>query len=429
MPASWSFLAAAMPDEPAPRMQAVGSTVVMVAKNDSTVNFEVVRTVRAMALDPTHTAVGTWSGGRFMRFGEPLDDERFLALIRPGEGIDTVLTADTYGAGEADSLLGQAVAGVPRDSYCLVGALGHDFYTGSREGAKGFPRFTDPSLRGPAEYASYLRMACERSLERIGADSFDLLLLHNPDRTGYTSSAVWDGMEALRSAGLTRLLGVAPGPANGFTLDVIECFERFGDSIDWAMLILNPMEPWPGELALPAAEAHGVSVITRVVDYGGLFHDDVLPGHEFAQHDHRTFRPEGWIERGRERLDRMRRIAERHGLTTLQLACPWNLAHRAVRSVVPTLIQEAGSDARPVEAKREELAAVPAQPVLSAQEVAELRTIGDNSGSMALKGATPDHEGEERPDRWSMDVELAQVAERWSIDPNRDLRKVAEPVR
>jgi aryl-alcohol dehydrogenase-like predicted oxidoreductase len=310
-----------------------------------------------------------------------------------------------------------------------VGAVGHDFYEGEREGAKGYPRFTDPRLRGPDQYGSYLRMAAERSLERIGVEAFDLLLLHNPDRTGYTSPAVWNGMEALRTAGLTRLIGVAPGPANGFTLDLIECFERFGDRIDWAMLILNPMEPWPGELALPAAEAHGIDVITRVVDYGGLFHDDVLPGHEFAQHDHRTFRPDGWIERGHERLERMRPIAERHGLTTLQLACQWNLAHGPVRAVVPTLIQEAGPDARTVESKREELAAVPSGVLLSEQEVAELRAIGDNSGSMALKGATPDHEGEERPDRWSMDDELAQVAERWSIDPDSDLRKVPEPVR
>jgi aryl-alcohol dehydrogenase-like predicted oxidoreductase len=382
-----------------------------------------------MGLDPTHTAIGTWSGGRFMRFGEPLDDDRYLALIRPDERIRTVLTADTYGAGEADTLLGRALGGLPRTDYCLVGAVGHDFYEGERDGAKGFPRFTDPRLRGPDQYASYLRMATERSLERIGADAFDVLLLHNPDRTGYTSAAVWDGMEALRTAGLTRLIGVAPGPANGFTLDLIECFERFGDRIDWAMLILNPMEPWPGELALPAAEAHGIDVITRVVDYGGLFHDDVVPGHGFAQHDHRTFRPDGWIERGRERLDRMRPIGERHGLTTLQLACQWNLAHAPVRTVVPTLIQEAGPHARPVEAKREELADLPPHVLLSEQEVAELRAIGDNSGSMALKGATPDHEGEQRPDRWSMDDELAQVAERWSIDPDRDLRKVAEPVR
>ena len=75
-----------------------------------------------------------------------------------------------------------------------------------------------------------------------------------------------------------RALGVAPGPANGFTLDLIDCFERFGERIDWAMVILNPLEPWPGELVLPAAERHGVELITRVVDYGGLFHDDVLPG-------------------------------------------------------------------------------------------------------------------------------------------------------
>jgi aryl-alcohol dehydrogenase-like predicted oxidoreductase len=382
-----------------------------------------------MPLDPTHTAVGTWSGGRFMRFGEPLDDERYLGLIRPDSAVRTVLTADTYGAGEADTLLGRALEGVPRSDYCLVGAVGHDFYTGEREGAKGFPRFTDRRLRGPEDYPSYLRMATERSLERIGAESFDLLLLHNPDRTGYTSPAVWEGMEALRSAGLTRLIGVAPGPANGFTLDLIECFERFGSSIDWAMLILNPMEPWPGELALPAAEAHGVDVITRVVDYGGLFHDDVAPGHQFAEHDHRMFRPEGWIDAGRARLERMRPIATRHGLTPLQLACQWNLAHAPVRSVVPTLIQEPGLDARPVEAKRAELAAVPATVVLSAEEVAELRAIGDNYGSMALKGATPDHEGDERPDRWSMNDELARIAARWSIDPERDLRKVAEAVR
>jgi aryl-alcohol dehydrogenase-like predicted oxidoreductase len=374
-------------------------------------------------LDPTHTAVGTWSGGRFMRFGEPLDDERYLALIRPDERVPTVLTADTYGAGEADTLLGRALEGLPREDYCLAGAVGHDFYDGERDGAKGFPRFTDPRLRGPDQYASYLRMAAERSLERIGAHAFDLLLLHNPDRTGYTSAAVWDGMEALRAAGLTHLLGVAPGPANGFTLDLIECFERFGDRIDWAMLILNPMEPWPGELALPAAEAHGIDVITRVVDYGGLFHDDVSPGHRFAEHDHRMFRPDGWIEAGRERLERMRPIAERHALTPLQLACQWNLAHGPVRSVVPTLIQEPGPDARPVEAKRDELASVPAEVLLSDAEVAELRAIGDNSGSMALKGATPDHEGEPRPDRWSMDGSLEQVAERWSIDPERDLRQ------
>jgi aryl-alcohol dehydrogenase-like predicted oxidoreductase len=370
---------------------------------------------------PTQTAVGTWSGGRFMHFGEPLDDERLLALLRPDDQIRTAITADVYGTGDADRMLGQALAGLARDDYVLVGAVGHDFYAGERAGAKGFPRFTDPSLRGPDDYASYLRRATEASLERCGVDRFDLLLLHNPDRVGYTSEAVWDGMAALRDAGLTDLIGVAPGPANGFTLDLIDCFERFGERIDWAMLILNPLEPWPGELALPAAAEHGVQVITRVVDYGGLFGGDLRDPAALGPRDHRAFRPKGWIEAGLERIERMRPIAERHGLTLLQLACQWNLAHAPVACVAPTLLQEAGADARPVEAKRAELAALPAELLLSEAEVAELRAIGDNANCMALKGGVPDHEGPALPDRWTLDDALGEVAQRWEIDPARDL--------
>ena len=369
--------------------------------------------------EPGRTAIGTWSGGRFLRFGEAIDEERLEALLRPGGGIDTFLTADTYGQGEADRVLGRALAGLPRDEYCLVGAVGHDFYEGERDGPRGFPRFTDPRLRGPGEYAGYLRTAAERSLERLGAERFDLLLLHNPDRTGYSSEGVWDGMEALREARLTTKIGVAPGPANGFTLDLIACIERFGDRIDWAMIILNPFEPWPGELCLEAAAKHDVKVITRVVDYGGLFWGDLRPGMEMAAGDHRAFRPAGWIEAGLEKLERIAPIGERHGLATIQLACQWNLAHPAVECVVPTLIQEAGG--RPIEAQRAELAALPAEHRLNAEDVAQIRAVGDNAGCMALKGASPSHEGEERPDRWSLDPDLAAVGQRWGIDPHRDL--------
>ena len=148
-----------------------------------------------------------------MRFGEPLADARLQALLTPGDGIQTVITADAYGAGEADSLLGRALQGVDRDDYCLVGAIGHDIYTGERDGAKGYPRFTDSSLRTEGEYADYIRMATERSLERCGAERFDLLLLHNPDRIGYTSPAVWhDGRDGGRARGGTDAdAGSRPG--------------------------------------------------------------------------------------------------------------------------------------------------------------------------------------------------------------------------
>jgi aryl-alcohol dehydrogenase-like predicted oxidoreductase len=368
-----------------------------------------------------HTALGAWSGGVHMRFGEPVAPDRLSALLRPDERIATVLTADVYGTGAADRDVATAVAGIDRSQFRLVGMVGHDFTSGERAGAKGFPRFTDPALRSPAGYRDYLRQAAEASLQRCGVDSFDLLLLHNPDHTGYTSPQVWDAMSELRDQGLAGAIGVAPGPANGFTLDVISCLERFGDRLDWAMLILNPFEPWPGRLALPACQRAGVSVLARVVDYGGVFWDDVTDEQQFPEHDHRRFRPEGWVDRARAKLERIRPIAERHQLTPLQLAAAWTLAQPAVACVAPTLIQEAGPQARPIEQKRAELAAVPAVSPLSDQELAEIDAVGDNTGSMALKGGSPAHQGEPRADAWPLDDELRATAQRWGIAPERDL--------
>jgi aryl-alcohol dehydrogenase-like predicted oxidoreductase len=371
--------------------------------------------------EPGRSAIGTWSGGRFLHFGEAIEEDRLAALLRPGDGIDTVLTADAYGTGEADKVLGRALAGVDRASYSLVGAVGHDFYEGERNGPKGFPRFTDPALRAPGGYASYLRKATEAQLERLGVSQLDVLLLHNPDRIGYSSEVVWDGMAALRDAGLTAKIGVAPGPANGFTLDLIACLERFGERLDWAMIILNPLEPWPGELVLDAAARHDVKVITRVVDYGGLFWGGLRPGMELGRTDHRSFRPAGWIEAGLKKLELLRPFAERAELTPMGLACQWNLAHPAVECVAPTLIQEVGPEARTVESERAELAAVPDQELLAAADIVAIREIGDNTGRMALKGANPAFEGEEKPDSWALSPELVEVGGRWGIDPERDL--------
>lgn len=357
-----------------------------------------------------------------MHFGEPLSEERFIQVVQQAyqRGIRTFMTADVYGNGAADELLGRALTGLPRDAYCLVGAVGHDFYSGKRDGSKGFPRFTHPQLRPPNQFADYLRMATEKSLQRCRTDKFDLLLLHNPDFTGYTSDAVWKATDKLRDAKLTERIGVAPGPANGFTLDLLLCFERFGPLLDWAMIILNPLEPWPGSLVLPAAVKHDVNLITRVVDYGGLFHDDVKPGHKFGQQDHRAFRPAGWVEAGSEKMERLRDIAKKHNVTMLQLACLWNLSQPGVKSVIPTLIQETGEKTKPIESKLDELASLP-DIKLTADECEFIAEIGNNKGCMELKGANQAHIGEPQPDRWGLTNDHELVAKRWHIDANTDL--------
>ncbi len=375
-----------------------------------------------MGMDITRTAFGAWNGGRFMNFGEPLADERWINLVRHAfsQGIRTFITADVYGAGAADELLAKSLAGIPRGDYCLVGAVGHDFYKAQRLGSRGYPRFTDPGLRAPGDYADYLRMAAEKSLLRCGVEKFDVLLLHNPDSTGYGSDRVWSGMSKLIDAKLTDRIGIAPGPANGFTLDLILCLERFGPLLDWGMIILNPLEPWPGQLVLPAAAQHEVNLITRVVDYGGLFHDDVKAGHKFGAQDHRAFRPAGWVEAGNEKLDELRPIAEKHGLTLLQLACAWNLAQAPVKSVVPTLIQESGSDSRTIESKTDELAQLP-DVKLNEEEMERIARIGDNRGCMSLKGANRSHTTTAEADRWGLSPDLEAIGKKWGIDPDRDL--------
>ena len=106
----------------------------------------------------------------------------------------------------------------------------------------------------------------------------------------------------------------------------------------------------------------------------------------------------------------------------LQLACAWDLAHDPVACVAPTLIQEAGPAARAGrgQARRARGAAARAAAERRGGRAASARSA-TTRGCMALKGAVPDHEGDDLPDRWSLRDEHLAIAERWRIDPARDL--------
>ena len=337
------------------------------------------------------------------------------------------MTADVYGAGEADSLLGRALAGVPRESYSLVGAIGHDFYEGERDGPRGYPALHRPAA-ARARRATATTCWPQPSAASSAAAPTPSTCCCSTTPTAPASRARRSGTRWRRPArrGLTRLLGVAPGPANGFTLDLIGCLERFGDRIDWAMVILNPLEPWPGELALDAAARNGVKVITRVVDYGGLFHDDVLPGHEFARGDHRDVPARG-LGRGGPRADGAH-APDRRAPRPDDAPAGLRLEPRARRrwsASRPTLIQEAGRAApRPIEAKRDELAdaarAEPAERRGGGRAARHRRQHGLHGAEGRLAGARG--RGAARPlaaaapapgggaQRWGIPVEAALAA-------------------
>jgi hypothetical protein len=84
------------------------------------------------------------------------------------------------------------------------------------------------------------------------------------------------------------------------------------------------------------------------------------------------------------------------------------------------LIEEQGSEAKTISTKLCELAELPSF-TLTDEELDLIARVGDNRGCMALKGASVRHTADPLPDQWSVSRDLAQVAERWKIDPAQDL--------
>ena len=218
-----------------------------------------------------------------------------------------------------------------------------------------------------------------------------------------------------------------PGPANGFTLDVIDCFERFGDAHR-----LGDGHPQPdGAVARRARARRRRAPRRRRHRPRRRLRRAVLgrrasPATTFAERDHRLFRPQGWIEAGREKLERMRPVAERHGLTPLQLACAWNLAHGPVET--------RRADAHPgARRPRRSRPSAPSSPPTPRDVAAERRArspscarIGDNTRLDAAQGrdARPRRPARS-PTAGRVDDQLAELAARWRIDPARDLTRAA----
>ena len=249
-----------------------------------------------------------------------------------------------------------------------------------------------------------------------------------------------------RNAGRPRRRPDAPSgcgarPANGFTLDLIACLECFGETTR-----LGDDHPQPARAVAGRTGAGRGGSARGELDRprGGLrwlFHDDVRPGHQFAAHDHRKFRPEGWVQQGARSWSgcaRMRTPRPNDAATGLPVVLgPGSRALRRAhpdpggRCAGPCGGGGGGGGATPtaaaaIEDKRAELAALSelrhtSNLHLSKAEVAELRAIGDNAGCMALKGANPAYEGDPQPDRWPLNRIWPSRPSRWTIAPERDL--------
>src|SRR5256885_2275678 len=155
------------------------------------------RTLGKTGFKVSEVGFGGWpiGGNAFGNSYGPTEDKQSLAAIgRALElGCNFFDTADVYGHGHSEELLGQALA-ERRSEVIIATKVGGDFYHGA-------PRMNFNS--------DYLEFALGKSCERLGADYIDLYQLHNPPIQLVKDGRVFKTLEKLKAAGKIRHYGIS----------------------------------------------------------------------------------------------------------------------------------------------------------------------------------------------------------------------------
>lgn len=266
------------------------------------------------------------------------DRETGIRLLRRAFelGITFFDTADTYGNGNAETILREALGDV-RDRIAIATKFGYDLVN--------YPDSSGQQERPHDWSPTYMRRALEASLERLGTDHVELYQLHNPRLEAIQDDALWAALDDARREGLIGAIGVALGPA----LDVRQVDEaieaiRLRGAIP--QIIYNLLEQQLGQPVFPVAREAGVSVLVRVPHASGLLDGSVQRDTVFAPGDHRNWRVTTnerrrlWLEDGLKKIERLDFLCD--GRTIGQAAIQFVLKEPTVTAVLPNIYDEAG---------------------------------------------------------------------------------------
>jgi aryl-alcohol dehydrogenase-like predicted oxidoreductase len=331
------------------------------------------RTYPGTAMKVSEVGFGVWTLAAGW-WGDFTDDEAIALLHRAYDlGITLYDSADSYGNGRADELVGRAFAD-RRDRVVYATKVGYDFVGNPdvRRGQQEIPQNGSPE---------YLRSAVEASLRRFRTDVLDLVVFHNVKAEHVADDAIWDTFQRLQDEGKIRHWGGALGPSNGFLFEGMDLIrERKVASLQ---IINNVLEPFPGQLLTEAAEASGrTGVMVRVPHSSGMLEGHYTEETTFDKNDHRRHRPRSWLINGLQKLETLRFLHEGRGMTIGQAALKWLLTSPAVMTTLPNIYS--------VE-QLEEFAAAPDLPDLTADDltrIAELQrtNFGVHEEHMRYKG-------------------------------------------
>lgn len=263
---------------------------------------------------------GAWEAGG-SGWGPSPPDRQVIRAIHAaiGAGINWIDTAEIYGDGASEQLVGRALAGGRRRSQMLIAT-------------KVAPRSSGTGFR-----ADQVRMACEQSLKRLGVDVIDLYQLHWTTR-GVPIEETWGAMAGLVDDGLVRWIGVS-----NFGRKLIERCEalRHMDSSQPEISLLAPKllrdAAWCGERGIGVLPYSPLAcgMLTGSVTAETVFpDDDFRSGKLWDSELYAEFFAPDSRERSLAVVEGLRPIAARLGCTLAQLSLAWLLAQPGVTSPI-----------------------------------------------------------------------------------------------
>jgi aryl-alcohol dehydrogenase-like predicted oxidoreductase len=334
------------------------------------------RILPASGVAVSEVGFGTWTVSTGW-WGEKTDADA-IALMRSAlddHGITFFDAADSYGNGRSERQLAEAFRG-RRDEVVYGTKVGYDIYdpaaAAARRGQSELPQRFD---------ADYMRLAVERSLERLETDRIDILQLHNIKMEHVRDPGIWETLRELTREGKIRAWGAAFGPAIGWLYEAVELLEREPD-IDTIQMIWNILEQHPGTAMIEAAQrsAPGCRFNVRVTHASGMLEGKYTEDTVFPANDHRRHRPRAWLINGIQKIRTLDFLTRE--MTLGQAALKWLLADPMVVTTLPNIY-----DAEQLTefAAASELPDLPPDDLTRVASLAE-RNFGVEEPPMAYKG-------------------------------------------
>ena len=244
----------------------------------------------------------------------PTEDAVSVAAVRRAVDLGCTFfdTADVYGWGHSEEILGEALEG-RREDVILATKVGGDFYHG------GVYLNFDPA---------YIAFALDRSLRRLKTDHVDLYQLHNPPAEMMGDPATYEALENLKAEHKIDHYGVSiHEPAEGLL-----CLDAGKPETLQIPFNLFRQE-WIDELFAQAREAH-VGLIAREPLGNGFLAGKIPPSARFPAGDIRSYWPPGMVA-GRGAVAQRLSFLAKEGRTPAQAALRFVLAFPEVSVAIP----------------------------------------------------------------------------------------------